>query len=176
MSDEYFLIDINDVTGVQVAYFIICRTKLWLFSHKIEMEYEHENIRIGRQIHDESFKRERKEAAIGPIKIDFIRKKDILEVHEIKKTNKIKEAHRLQMLYYLYVLKKGGVAAVGIIDYPLINRRETVELDDNNIQKITEALKEIPMIINGPLPIPVRRRICRSCAYEDFCWGDFIEE
>ena len=40
-----------DLTGVEISYYFICKTKLWLFHHNIELEREHENVKIGKQIH-----------------------------------------------------------------------------------------------------------------------------
>ena len=164
------------VTGVQVAYYIICRTKLWLFSHRIEMEQWHENVHVGRQLHEDRYRREMKEVAIGPTKYDFIRRGDIIEVHEIKKSRSLDEAHRLQMLYYLYTLNEGGVKAVGYIDYPLINRREKVVLDEDGAALVKSALKDIPAVIEGEMPLPVKKRYCRSCSYLEFCWGGADDE
>ena len=42
----------QNVTGTQINYYFICKTKLWLFSHHIQMEHENEDVQIGKLIHD----------------------------------------------------------------------------------------------------------------------------
>ena len=51
-------------TGTQVNYYAVCKRKLWLFSHDIEMERENENVQIGRLLDQETYKREQKEIAL----------------------------------------------------------------------------------------------------------------
>jgi CRISPR-associated exonuclease Cas4 len=42
-SDNYSMSPIMKITGVKINYYHICHTKLWLFSHNIALEHEHEN-------------------------------------------------------------------------------------------------------------------------------------
>lgn len=161
----------ESVTGVQVAYYAICSTKLWLFSHRMDMEEEHENVHIGRELNRSTYSRARRDIAVGAGRYDFIRASDVLEVHDIKKSRSFGEAHRLQLLYYLYTLAKGGVRAIGVLDYPLTNRHERVEPTADAFAEVENALSAIPHIIQGPMPPPVRKRYCRRCAYQEFCWG-----
>ena len=163
------------ITGVKVAYYYICHTKLWLFSHNITMERESELVDIGRLIHEKSYKKHR-ELQIGDIAIDFVRKGDRIEVHEIKKSKSMEKAHIMQVVYYLYYLKKRGIEATGVIDYPKLRRRKNVELNEENEREIEKALKEIEKIVNGDMPPPERKKICKKCAYYEFCFGDENEE
>lgn len=39
-------------TGTQVAYAIICETKLWLFSNGVSMEHTSDLVSQGRAIHE----------------------------------------------------------------------------------------------------------------------------
>ncbi|AGB05365.1 CRISPR-associated protein Cas4 [Aciduliprofundum sp. MAR08-339] len=163
------------ITGVKVAYYYICHTKLWLFSHDIGMERENELVSLGKLLHEKSY-REHREVQIGDIAIDFIRRGEKIEVHEIKKTKKMERAHRMQILYYLYYLKKRGIEAIGVIDYPRARRREHVELGPEDEEEIERALEDIKRIVSGPMPKPKRRGICRKCAYYEFCFGGENEE
>jgi len=161
----------ESVTGVQVSYYVICRTKLWLFSRRMDMEREHENVRVGRELNRFRYPRARKDIPVGSGKYDFVRTGDILEVHDIKKSKSFDEAHRLQLLYYLYRLAQGGVRAVGVLDYPLTNRHERIEPTAEAFAEVEEALAAIPTIVRGPMPPPVRKKYCAKCAYQEFCWG-----
>ena len=103
----------NKISGVQMAYYLICDTKLWLFSHHISLENRNENVILGKMIHEDRYKNEIKEVDMGNVKYDFIRKGKNLEVHEIKKSKKLESAHKIQILYYLFKLKEKGVNAIG---------------------------------------------------------------
>ena len=50
---------ISKINGTQINYYFICKTKLWLFSHNIQLEDEHENVKLGKFLHENSFKREK---------------------------------------------------------------------------------------------------------------------
>ena len=34
------------VNGTQINYYFVCKTKLWLFSHNIQMEQESDNVSL----------------------------------------------------------------------------------------------------------------------------------
>ena len=163
------------ITGVKIAYYYICPTKLWLFSHGITMEKESDLVALGKLIHETSYSGHR-EVQIGDIAIDFVRRGEKIEVHEIKKSKKMEKAHRMQVLYYLYYLKQRGINARGVIDYPKAKRRVYVELTPEDEMELEKALGDIERIINGRMPPPKRRGICKKCAYYEFCFGGENEE
>jgi len=164
-----------NITGVKIAYYFICHTKLWLFSHNITLEKEHENVRIGKFLHEDRYKRRHKDEMIHDlICIDFVRLKNGLNLHEIEKTKKMEKAHRFQMLYYLYYLKSYGVMARGIINYPLLNKRDEIILTDSDEQRLMEIIVDIKDIVVNKMPTPEKRKICNKCAYQEFCFGDDI--
>ncbi len=162
------------ITGVKVAYYYICHTKLWLFSHNITMEKDNELVELGKLIHSNTYRHHR-EIHIDDIAIDFIRAGEKIEVHEIKKSRKMEKAHRMQLLYYLYYLKQRGIDAVGVIDYPKIRKRERVTLEKDDVEEIENALGEIERIVRGDIPPPKRKGICKKCAYYEFCFGGEYE-
>ncbi|MEM3364121.1 MAG: CRISPR-associated protein Cas4, partial [Candidatus Micrarchaeia archaeon] len=118
------------ITGIQLSYFFICQTKLWYFSHHLSMEHTSDLVKIGKLINERAYGRERKDEIIqNKIAIDFIRKGDVIEIHEIKKSPRIEKAHEMQALYYLYFLKESGVVNTkAIIDYPLLRERKELFL------------------------------------------------
>ncbi|MFU8767370.1 MAG: CRISPR-associated protein Cas4 [Candidatus Methanoperedens sp.] len=161
------------ITGVKVAYYFICHTKLWLFSHNIALEKEHENVNIGKVLHEDRYRRDSKDVTIDQtISIDFIRKGESIVVHEIKKTKKMEEAHRWQMLFYLHYLKSKGVNATGEIHYPLISRKDEVLLSENDEAGIEEFSSKIRELVINKMPSPEKKKICPKCAYFEFCFGD----
>ncbi len=160
------------IRGTQVNYFFICPTKLWLFSHFIQMEQNSELVELGKLIHEHSYSRERKEEIIdSTISIDFIKRKDYIELHEVKKSKKMEKAHVFQMLYYLYYLKTKGINAIGYIDYPKSRTRKQIVLTSELEKELKIVLNNIRKIIEGPIPKPVRKSICKKCSYYEFCFG-----
>ena len=156
-------------TGTQINYYFVCKKKLWLFSKNISMEHNSDAVLIGKLLHEKSYERKSKEIEIGPIKIDFIER--MCEVHEIKKSKKIKNSHIYQVLYYLYYLKSFGIEAKGVIDYPLLRRRENVVLTKEKINEIKNILSHIQQILSRNYPPDVNKKpYCKKCSYYELCW------
>jgi len=84
----------------------------------------------------------------------------------------------LQVAYYLWLLRQRGIETQGILHYPRQRRREVIQLNPELETKLQATLKQVQEIRTMPTPPAVSRRmaICRSCAYEEFCWGDDLEE
>ena len=161
------------ITGVKIDYYHICHTKLWLFSHNITLETGHENVEIGKQLHEDRYKRDGKDVTIdNTISIDFVRRGSKVELHEVKKTKKMEDAHRAQLLFYIYYLKQRGVPAEGVINYPLIRETVQVTLTPDDEAVLQKEIKEIEKIVQGRMPHPLRKRICAKCAYIEFCFCD----
>lgn len=165
-------------TGTQVNYLVVCHRKLWLFSHGVEMERENDNVLLGKLIGGQSYSRAQKEVAIDDrIVIDWVESQvgadGVLTLHEVKKSRSFDKAHRLQVLYYLYYLKQKGIAARGEINYPLLRKRETVELteeDETYIEKVLLEIENITSNLQAP-PRLEKKQICRKCAYFELCYS-----
>ena len=161
------------ITGVKIDYYHICHTKLWLFSHNITLEAGHENVEIGKQLHEDRYKRDGKDVTIdNTISIDFVRRGSSIELHEVKKTKKMADADRAQLLFYIYYLKQRGVSAEGVINYPLIRETVRVTLTPDDEAVLQRDIEEIERIVRGRMPHPLRKRICAKCAYIEFCFCD----
>jgi len=161
------------IIGTQINYYFICKTKLWLFSHHIQMEQESELVSLGKLLHKDTYKRDKKDQTIDNlISFDFVRKGDILEIHEVKKSKKMSKAHHYQLLYYLYYLKneKGINDAIGIIDYPKIRRKETIKLNERNEKEIKNIMRRIGSILSEDVPAPQKVPACLKCAYYELCF------
>ena len=164
-------------TGTQVNYYFVCQRKLWLFSHGIEMEHESDLVLQGRLVGQTSYGRKKHEIAIdNRIVLDFLEvdwdAKGRLIIHEVKKSRAMEEAHRWQVLYYLYYLKRKGVEALAVLDYLLLRRKERLELDAAAEERLREVLAAIANVVASPRPpAPERRKACLRCAYYEFCWA-----
>ncbi|HNX17323.1 MAG TPA: CRISPR-associated protein Cas4 [Methanoregula sp.] len=177
LGADALLVDISSqglFTGTQVNYYVICPTKLWLFTHRITMESGSDLVAMGRFIHETSYEREKKDVIIdNKVGIDFIKSGDTITVHEVKKSKKMERAHRYQLLYYIYYLAtvKGLPKVDGILDYPESRERVHVELTSASRVELEGILSAIPEIIclESPPP-PEKKTYCRKCAYMEFCW------
>lgn len=163
------------ITGTHFNYYLVCHRKLWLFSSGITMEHTSDLVYEGKLIHETSYpqRAERyEELELDGIKIDFYDAKNKI-VHEIKKSNKIAPAHRIQLLYYLYVLEQNGVYGVrGILEYPTLRKREEVILSDIERNRIVEMRAAILQIIeNKECPPVTPSGVCKNCSYYEFCFS-----
>lgn len=158
------------IGGTEINYFFICPTKLWYFSKGITMEQESEWVDLGRFLHERRYANEEKEVQIGGIKIDFIRKKDYIEVHEVKLGRSMEKAHEMQALYYLYYLKRLGIEAKAVLHYPKLTETREITLDGRE-EEVEGAIQEVQRIKSLPAPPgPVKSKKCRKCAYYELCW------
>ena len=156
-------------TGTQVNYFFVCRRKLWLFSHDLEMEEKSDLVLLGKLLHETGYKRKFKEISIGRVKLDFLERG--CEVHEVKRSRRVEKAHVYQLLYYLYYLKRLGVDARGVLNYPLLKRRVEVDLTDEREKELETILTEVGKILSSDMPpTAVRLPICKRCSYYELCW------
>ena len=158
--------------GTQVAYAVICKRKLWLFSKGIALEHTSDKVMLGKVIDETTFKEE--EGLIDEnVSIDFLKSGDEIVVHEIKLSSAIEEAHELQVKYYIYYLRKKGVnTSRGIIHYPKARKIKEVSFTKNDEEIIEKALKTIDEILNYEYPPKVERKpYCIKCAYYEFCYG-----
>lgn len=160
-------------SGTQVAYFVICPAKLWLFSHNVRMEQSSDLVKSGKIIHETSYQQKKKEIMIdSKIAIDFVKRGDELILHEIKKSSRLEKAHKCQLLYYMYYLnKEKGISCTGEIDYPLERRKLELSLSEGAVKEIESILTGISQILSLPKPpAPEKKRYCRKCSYFQFCW------
>ncbi len=159
------------ITGVMVYYYFVCKRKLWFFSNNLDMEHTSELVGIGKLIDETSYDRERKHILIDEmINVDFL--KDWKVIHEVKKSKKLDEAAKWQLKYYIWVLRNKGVnIEKGILDYPLLRKREEIYLTTEEENELMEVLKDIENILNTTLPpYDINKPYCKKCAYYEFCY------
>jgi len=83
------------------------------------------------------------------------------------------DAHKFQLLYYLYVLKKyAHINAKGVLNYPLLKKTVRVELTTENEKEIQQVIKGVEQITSlKKSPRAEWKSYCKSCAYIELCWG-----
>ena len=205
-------------TGSQINYYFICKRKLWLFSHNIELEPESDLVKLGKLLHENKYQKKMKEVQVDRIKVDFLETKKVstnqtapqhalqtdrsysvsvaemkeptheieseasqpsrserqIVIHEVKRSRKMQDAHFFQLLYYMYYLSKnyGVNTSLGVLHYPLLKQNVDVPLTEEKINQLEQALQGIREVNSSPNPPEaLRKGYCRSCAYQDLCWG-----
>lgn len=159
------------ISGMMIYYYFVCKRKLWFFINDVTMEQNSELVSIGKLIDETSYKKEKKNILIDEnISIDFL--KDWKVIHEVKKSRKIDVASKWQLKYYIWILREKGVEIEkGVLDYPLIRKREDVffdKEDERELQTILECIDEIKSL---KLPPEINKKaICKKCAYYELCY------
>lgn len=179
------------ITGTEVAYYFVCARKLWFFAHNILCEQESDAVRMGRHIHETSYRREKKEISIdGVIVVDWI-DHDKKVIHEVKKSASMEKAHTWQLKYYMWYLEQKGMKIadevraekyendpgrrgyIGELNYPKLRQTKTVILTQKDREAIEQKiLPNIQKIISrGKPPRAVEWNICKSCSYNELCYS-----
>lgn len=162
-----------EVNGTLIWYYHICPREVWLMSHSIVPDQQYDAIDYGRFLHEQSYKRNKKEIAFGNVTFDVLLETgDQLVIGETKKSSTYMEASKWQLLYYLQVLEEAGIHAKGMLLYPEERKRVPVELD-MNAKAILEATKEaIADLQRQENPPKVNRcRYCYHCGYREYCYS-----
>lgn len=142
-------------------------------SHQIVPDQENSNVDIGRFLHEESYKRDKKEISLGNIIIDVMKKENgELVVGEVKKSSKFKESARMQLLYYLKELKDKGIKAKGVLMFPKEKKREEIDLAEDDEKELEKVVKDILRIMYLDKPPEAEKiNFCKKCAYSEFCFS-----
>jgi CRISPR-associated exonuclease Cas4 len=162
------------ITGTHFNYFHLCHRKLWLFANGITMEHTSDAVYEGKLIHESAYPQrpERyQEVEVAGIKIDFYDQKNKV-IHEIKKSDKIEDAHEWQVKFYIYTLENIGVEGVtGILEYPQLRKTSHVSLNDEDRRRLMEDTIKIEELIESEkCPPIIKSKICKSCSYYEFCY------
>jgi len=160
-----------NLTGTIVNYYFHCKTQLWLHTNRINLEYNSEDVRVGKILHEINEDRV-KEVSFENIKLDKITKDYVIEA---KKSDSDLEAGRWQLLYYLYILKQKGIVRKGrleVFEKNKQNRKQfEIILDKESESKLIEIIKNIHKLVAQPIPPePKYEKKCKKCAYYEYCF------
>lgn len=160
----------EDITGVMVQYFVVCKRELWFYIKQINMNYNNDDISIGKAIHEKSYKRENKEIRIDNIVFDFVKKDDELVIFEIKKSSKLTIGAKYQLYFYLYTLKLLKTNVKGMLVYPKERKREEIILNNEIIKEMENIFEGILKISNLKIPpIAEIKPYCKGCSFYELC-------
>ncbi|KKY61816.1 CRISPR-associated protein Cas4 [Tannerella forsythia] len=172
-----------NINGIYFNYYQVCKRKLWLFANGINMEHTSDTVYDGKLLHETSYpqRAERYEemlisaeyegiTLIGQIDYFDARNKVI---HEIKRSDKVEEAHVRQVKFYLWLLELNGVdGATGILEYPKLRKTDEVLFSDEDRQGLQKSVSKIQSLIESEsCPPTINAKICKNCSYFDFCYS-----
>ena len=163
---------LEHVNGTLIWYYCICPREAWLMARQITPDEDDPNVVIGRFLHEQRYAREKKEILLDGGKLDVVKLQDeSVVVREVKKSSRYIESARMQLLYYLKLMKERGIDARGELLFPEERKKEEVLLSDMNIQKLDHIITEILRLVNQSSPPPKKISFCRSCSYREYCWA-----
>jgi len=165
---------IMNITATHINYYFICRRKLWLFANGISMEHESDLVYEGKLIHKYSYQQRAEkyqDIVVQGSVIDYYDPKRKI-IHEIKKSDKMEEAHEWQVRYYIWLLKQQGIVGVeAILEYPKLRQRKQVILSPDDEQKILDDIHHIHHIMQqDSCPPRIEKKYCLNCSYFDLCY------
>ncbi|WP_170019626.1 CRISPR-associated protein Cas4 [Campylobacter sp. RM16190] len=164
------MFDQDEVTGTLVNYYTTCKREAWLYAHHIYPDQEDENMALGRTI-AEIKEQNLQDFAFSNLKFDKLSKeRGHYLVTEYKKSLKNPEAGKMQLLFYLYLLKIG--LRLKDVKGRLISGKSVflVDASEENLNMIKEILIDIEKLVNMPTaPKFEYKKICDNCAYRNYC-------
>ena len=168
------------ITGTCFNYYHVCERKLWFHAKGIRMEHTSDLVYEGRLIHEGSYPQRStryREVELSGGKVDFYDPKAKV-IHEVKKSDKVEPAHLWQLKYYIYLFEENGIEGVsGVLEYPVLRKKVEVEFQSEDRREIEKILAEIEKIISDEnCPPLVKKRLCGSCSYYEFCFAQEMEE
>ena len=172
-----------NINGIYFNYYQVCKRKLWLFANGINMEHTSDTVYDGKLLHETSYpqRAERYEEMLISVeyedvtlfgKIDYFDARNKV-IHEIKRSDKVEEAHVRQVKFYLWLLDLNGVdGATGILEYPKLRKTDEVLFSNEDRQGLQKSVSEIQSLIESEsCPSTLNTKICKSCSYYDFCYS-----
>lgn len=167
------------INATLINLYHVCKRELWLHANGIRFEHTSDLVYEGKLIHENSYpqRSERyEELEIDGIKLDYYDARNKI-IHEIKKSDKIEDAHEWQLKFYIYVLENNGVDGVtGILEYPTMRHTAKVTLSPSDREYIVKSETEITRIIaSDQCPPTIETRICKNCSYYEFCYINEVE-
>lgn len=162
-----------NITGTYINYYHVCKRKLWLTLNEVQMEHTSDRVHDGKLIHENSYSQRSdkyKEIQIEGIIVDYFDPHEKI-IHEIKRSDKIEEAHIWQLKYYIYIFHKNDIeCSYGKLEYPLLHKTIDVYLNDQDIESIRETITNIEHLEYESCPPVINKPFCKSCSFFDFCY------
>ena len=159
------------LTGTIINYFYHCKRQCWLFYHRVNLENNSEDVRIGKVLH-EIKNNDQEEVKIDNISLDKITAEYVVEM---KKSDADIEAAKAQLLFYLWCLKKKGIERKGRLEFIEKKKQDkkthVVVLDQEEEERIKLLEDKVRTLLETPNP-PEAKLLphCKKCAYYEYCF------
>ena len=168
------------INATLINLYNVCEREMWLHANGIRFEHTSDIVYEGKLIHEESYPQRSskyEEIELDGIKVDYYDAKKRV-IHEIKKSDKVENAHIWQLKYYIYVFERNGIYDVtGIIEYPKLRKTEEVLLSRIDRDELRQMEKRICEIVqNEVCPPLIKKAVCKNCSYYEFCYTKEEEE
>ena len=165
------MINLDLINGTLINYYVTCKREAWLYSRKISANQDDENILMGKvlaELKEENLH----QFPFSNLKFDRIGKqRGHYLVTEYKKSMKNPEAAKMQLLFYMYLLKTS--LKLKEINGKVISGKKVIYVEGNpkNFEKLEKLLIEIEQFLQTPTPPPPKKIVfCKSCGYRDYCF------
>lgn len=160
------------INGTLVNYYIHCPRQCYLHAHRLNLENNSENVRVGKALHEQKYMNDdNAEIAIENIRLDKLTKDYLTET---KKSDADIEACKWQLIFYLYILKQKGIERKGKIEFIQRNKEKKIlifELDDQLENELMAKIAEIEnLLANEMVPDVIEKKHCKKCAYYEYCY------
>jgi len=159
------------LNGTHIHYYVTCKREAWLYAHKVSADQSDENILMGKAL-AEIKEKDLHQFPFSNLKFDKIGKeRGHYLVTEYKKSFKNPEGAKMQLLFYMYLLKKN--LKLKEINGKVISGKKViyVEGSEENMQMMEKLLEEIATFVSNPLPPkPKKIPFCKKCGYRDYCF------
>ncbi len=163
----------NRIGGTLIAYYYICKRKMYLYANNIRFENYNDQVKIGKNTHESHFNyKTYKEVDFNGSKFDFLQVKDEVVINEVKNSKALEDASIWQLKFYIYQLRQNGIkCSTGKLHYPKMMRRLTINFTDSDEEVIVNTEKKILKIINSDTIPPLEKKhYCKRCSYYEFCF------
>lgn len=161
----------EQINGSLVNAYIVCKRQAWLYAHQVHGDQENECLLMGKALAQAQENKNLHEYPFGNLVFDKLsREHGHYVVTEYKKSLKNVSAGEMQLLFYIYCLKKG--LNLKEVKGRLISGKKIISVDDSeeNFKKIEQIIKEIVELASQEKPpkfVPIR--CCKTCSYQDYC-------
>jgi CRISPR-associated protein Cas4 len=161
----------EQINGSLVNAYIVCKRQAWLYAHQVHGDQNNEYLLMGKALAQAQENKNLHEYPFGNLVFDKLSKESgHYLVTEYKKSLKNVSAGEMQLLFYIYCLKKG--LNLKEVKGKLVCGKKTIPVDDSeeNFKKMEQIIKEIIELVSQEKPpkfVPIR--YCKTCSYQDYC-------
>ena len=165
-----------NITASLLTQFVHCPRQGWLFYYNLKSEHNSESVKIWKHYHEMRYDEndDNVELELDWVKIDKIQWEF---VEEFKKAKTELEWAKIQLLYYLWILRQKWVEKKWVLKFKENRDNIYVELDEQALQYLQWVIQELKSILESDI-IPPRltnwkqkpHKKCKWCSYFEYCW------